>query len=149
MEQHTLENVNNCWNTNISFYLETSGGHNSNLYLNVVHFFNYGVYYICGSSRQLFSCIDVYFVLFYQIKFISNDYFQNTETLQIFTINIKREGILQKLLQDIEERCFNLALQSVSMRLCQPPDGNTSPKYKLLFFITTKFFLQREECTSF
>ncbi len=35
------------------------------------------------------------------------------------------------------------------MRLCQPPDGNTSPKYKLLCFITTKFFLQREERTSF
>ncbi len=25
MEQHTLKNVNNCLNTNISFYLETSG----------------------------------------------------------------------------------------------------------------------------
>jgi len=24
------------------------------------------------------------------------------------------------------------------MRLCQPPDGNTSPKYKLLCFKTTK-----------
>ncbi len=35
------------------------------------------------------------------------------------------------------------------MRLCQPPDGNTSPKYKLLCFITIKFFLQREERTSF
>jgi hypothetical protein len=36
MEQH----VNNCWNTNFSFYLETSGGQNSNPPLNVVHFFN-------------------------------------------------------------------------------------------------------------
>ncbi len=26
--------------TNISFYLEASGGHNSQLYLNIVHFFN-------------------------------------------------------------------------------------------------------------
>jgi hypothetical protein len=43
MEQHTLKNVNNCWNTNISFYLETSGGQCSFLYLNVVHFFNIGV----------------------------------------------------------------------------------------------------------
>jgi hypothetical protein len=40
MEQHALKNVNNCWNTNISLYLETSGGQNSNLYLNLVHFFN-------------------------------------------------------------------------------------------------------------
>jgi hypothetical protein len=35
-----LKNVNNRWNTNISFYLETSDGQNSNLYLNVVQFFN-------------------------------------------------------------------------------------------------------------
>ena len=40
MEQHTLKNVNNCLNTNIYSYLETSGGQNSNPYLNVVHFFN-------------------------------------------------------------------------------------------------------------
>jgi pentapeptide MXKDX repeat protein len=33
-----LLNVNNCLNTNIYFYLETSGGHRSNPYLNVVHF---------------------------------------------------------------------------------------------------------------
>jgi hypothetical protein len=38
MECHTLKNVNNCLNTNISFYLETSGGQGSNLYLNFVHF---------------------------------------------------------------------------------------------------------------
>ncbi len=35
------------------------------------------------------------------------------------------------------------------MRLCQPPDGSTSPKYKLLCFIITKKNLQREERTSF
>ncbi len=40
MEHHVFENVNNCWNTDISFYLETSGGQNSNPYLKVVHFFN-------------------------------------------------------------------------------------------------------------
>jgi hypothetical protein len=40
MEQHDLKNVNNCLNTNIYSYLETSGGQSSNLYLNVVHFFN-------------------------------------------------------------------------------------------------------------
>jgi hypothetical protein len=40
MEQRTLKNVNNCLNTNIYSYLETSGGKSSNLYLKVVHFFN-------------------------------------------------------------------------------------------------------------
>ncbi len=43
MEQCALKNVNNCFNTNIYSYLETSGGQRSNLYLNVVHFFNNGV----------------------------------------------------------------------------------------------------------
>jgi hypothetical protein len=38
MEQHALKNVNNCLNTNIYSYLETSGGQSSNPYLNVVHF---------------------------------------------------------------------------------------------------------------
>ncbi len=40
MEQHALRIVNNCLNTNIYSYLEKSGGQNSNLHLNVVHFFN-------------------------------------------------------------------------------------------------------------
>ncbi len=44
MEQATLKNVNNCSNTNIYIYLETSGGQSCNLYLNVVHFFNTSVY---------------------------------------------------------------------------------------------------------
>ncbi len=43
MEKHALKNVNNCLNTNIYSYLETSGGQISNLYLNAVHFFNTGV----------------------------------------------------------------------------------------------------------
>jgi hypothetical protein len=40
MEQRGLQNVNNCLNTNIYSYLVTSCGQSSNLYLNVVHFFN-------------------------------------------------------------------------------------------------------------
>ncbi len=40
MEQHALKNINNCLNSNIYSYLETSGGKSSNPYLNVVHFFN-------------------------------------------------------------------------------------------------------------
>jgi hypothetical protein len=34
-----FKNANSCWNTNISFNLETSGVQNSNRSLNVVHFF--------------------------------------------------------------------------------------------------------------
>jgi hypothetical protein len=44
MEQHALKIVNNCLNTSIYSYLETSGGQSSNLYLDVVHFFNNSVY---------------------------------------------------------------------------------------------------------
>ncbi len=43
MEQRASKNVNNCFNTNIYTYLETSGGQSSNFYLNVVHFFNTSV----------------------------------------------------------------------------------------------------------
>ncbi len=43
IEEHVLKNVNNCWNTNIYSYLETSGGESFNIYLNVVHFFNISV----------------------------------------------------------------------------------------------------------
>jgi hypothetical protein len=57
MEKYALKN---CWNTNIYFYLETSGGQTSNLYLNVEHLFNTGVKLdTCGSLNQLFFCIDV------------------------------------------------------------------------------------------
>jgi hypothetical protein len=45
MEQHALKNENNCLNTNISSYLETSGGQSSNLNLDVVHFFSTSVDY--------------------------------------------------------------------------------------------------------
>ncbi len=60
MEQHALKNVNNYLNTNIYSYLETSGGQSSNLYLNVVHFFQHqSLLDSCGSLKQLFSCIGV------------------------------------------------------------------------------------------
>jgi hypothetical protein len=45
MEQQALKNVNNCLNTNIYSYLETSGDQSSNLYINAVHFFNTSVNY--------------------------------------------------------------------------------------------------------
>ncbi len=40
MEQNALKIVNNCLNTNIYSYLETSGGQSYNLYLTVVPFVN-------------------------------------------------------------------------------------------------------------
>jgi hypothetical protein len=40
MGQCVLKNANNYLNTNIYSYLATSGSQSSNLYLNVVHFFN-------------------------------------------------------------------------------------------------------------
>ncbi len=60
MEQRSLKNVSNCMTTNIYSYLETPGGQNYNLYLNVAHFFMAGVNCqldISGSLRQMFSCI--------------------------------------------------------------------------------------------
>jgi hypothetical protein len=41
-----FKKVNNCLSTNIYSLLETSGGQSSNVYLNVVHFFNTSVNYI-------------------------------------------------------------------------------------------------------
>ncbi len=43
MEQRALKNVDNCLNTNIYSYLETSGGKSYKIYLNTVHFFNTSV----------------------------------------------------------------------------------------------------------
>jgi hypothetical protein len=40
MEQRTLKNANNYLKTNFHSYLETSGGQSTDIYLNVVHFFN-------------------------------------------------------------------------------------------------------------
>ncbi len=66
MEQHIFKNVNNCLNTNIYTYLETSGGQSSNPYLNAVYFFQHQSYLdICGRLRQLFSCIGAQYVLFH------------------------------------------------------------------------------------
>ncbi len=45
MEQQ-LKKCNNCLNTNIYSFLETSGVQSSNLYLNAVHFFSSSVNYM-------------------------------------------------------------------------------------------------------
>jgi len=38
MEQRAFKNVNNCLNTDINSYLDTSGGKSYKIYLNDVHF---------------------------------------------------------------------------------------------------------------
>ncbi len=53
-----LKNLNNCLNTNIYFYIETSGDQSSILNLNV-HFSKPVLLHICNSLRQLFSYIGV------------------------------------------------------------------------------------------
>ncbi len=45
MELCALKNVNSCWETEISSYLETSGGQNFNLLINVANIFNTGGLY--------------------------------------------------------------------------------------------------------
>jgi hypothetical protein len=57
MEQHTLKNGNNCLNTNIYSYLETSGGQSSNPYLNLVHFLNTGADYKSVAAVFLHWCL--------------------------------------------------------------------------------------------
>jgi hypothetical protein len=54
MEQRTFKNVNNCLNTNIYYYLEISGGQSSNLYLNVVPFFNTSVRHLWQLKTVVF-----------------------------------------------------------------------------------------------
>ncbi len=65
MEEHVLKNVNSGWNIKISFYLETSGGQNSNMYSNVVHFLTPLLMDICGSLKRLFSNIGLLYEVFY------------------------------------------------------------------------------------
>jgi hypothetical protein len=53
-----IKNVNNCWNANFSFYVETSGGQSSNLYLNV-HFLTPVLIRHLWQLKTVFSCIGV------------------------------------------------------------------------------------------
>ncbi len=53
MEQRALKNVNDCLNSNIYSYLETSGGKIYNLYLNVIHFLNTSLNYISVAAKDI------------------------------------------------------------------------------------------------
>ncbi len=70
MEQHDLKNISSCWNIKTIYYLETSGGQNSSLHLNVAHFLTPVLIRHLGSLTQLISYIGVYYVLFYYMAFI-------------------------------------------------------------------------------
>jgi hypothetical protein len=48
MEQDPLNNTNICWKTKLPFYSTTSGGLNSNMYLNTVYILD-----ICDSLRYM------------------------------------------------------------------------------------------------
>ncbi len=52
MEQRTLKNVNSYWNTKFPSYSETFRGQNSNLHLNVVHFFNASVHLTSVTAKD-------------------------------------------------------------------------------------------------
>jgi hypothetical protein len=41
MEQHALKNINNCWNANISFYLETYDDQNTKSIFKCFSFFQH------------------------------------------------------------------------------------------------------------
>jgi hypothetical protein len=59
MVQRALKIVNNCLNTNIYSYLETSGGQSYNLHLNVVHFFIPVLIRHLWQLKTVVSCIGV------------------------------------------------------------------------------------------
>jgi hypothetical protein len=46
-----------------------------------------------------------------------------------------REKVMNVLLTDFQLNDFE-EISLISTRLCHPPDGSTSPKYKLLFYTT-------------
>jgi hypothetical protein len=59
MEQRAFKNVNNCLNTDINSYLDTSGGKSYKIYLNDVHFLTPVLIRHLWSLRQSFSCVGV------------------------------------------------------------------------------------------
>jgi hypothetical protein len=73
MEQHALKNVNNCLNTNIYFYLDTSGGNGIKLFLSKIYVFLYKARVFWNGLEKLVrnkhSILLQKFVNYGQIKF--------------------------------------------------------------------------------
>ncbi len=87
-------------------------------------------------------------------KFQSKNIFQKRKKINDSLAWLRVEnGIIKLFKSNNAQRHFVSICKSkycdLIMRLCHPPDGSTSPKYKLLCFITTKKFLQRKECIAF
>jgi hypothetical protein len=73
MEEHALKHVNNCLNTNIYFYLETSGGNGIKLFLSEIYVFLYKARVFWNRleklAREKHSILLRKFVNYVQIKF--------------------------------------------------------------------------------
>ncbi len=54
MNQNTLKNVNNCWKAKTTFFLETSGGQNSNIYFRVVDLTSITEYKTYKTAQNVF-----------------------------------------------------------------------------------------------
>jgi hypothetical protein len=68
----TLKYINNCCNTNICSYLETSGGQSCNLYLNVVHF---SMPVLIRHLWQLKTVVFLHWCLMHVLLFKNNNYY--------------------------------------------------------------------------
>ncbi len=66
---------------------------------------------------------------------------------QHFTDCSWSQGILDHQLRHHLTHLISIII--LLMRLCQPPDGSTSPKYKLLCFITTKKLCKEKNALAF
>ncbi len=80
MEQGGLKNVNNCLNTYIYYYLETSCSQSSNLYLDVVPFLTPALIRHLWQLKTVFSCIGVKYALFYKNSGTQHDSTQHNDT---------------------------------------------------------------------
>ncbi len=81
--------------------------------------------------------------LYKRINFSKHPQYITKESIHYESVVCKLQIIIETL------GATTIKLYMDVMRLCHPPDGSTSPEYKLLCFITTKKFWQREVRTSF
>jgi hypothetical protein len=79
-----------------------------------------------------------------RLLLVTDDYLQLYKTLQLF-LTLHEMQTYTNIFTNAK------VIQNCKlMRLCHPPDGSASPKYKkLLCFKPPKFILPNTECTSF
>jgi hypothetical protein len=119
MEQHALKYVNNCLNTNIYSYLETSGGRSYNLYKDV---------FLSNTSVNWASVAaqDGHFP-----ALVSN----MPCSIRHWTLKWVNSWI-QSLRQGVSHISRIFKLETNPMGLYQPLDGDTNLKYKQLCFLS-------------